>query len=141
MTCKMLQYQYRIDNRLEFEMSNCIDFHESNKNLLFRKSQFKDFEAFKKIVLESNKSNLRPDAESDFDKYLSWWFINPTGFCDKGFVLKLGQHRSGHSWRDLEQISRFIGEHLKTPLTYTLKIFDDGFGWSKGAWSFPPKKD
>ena len=74
-----------------------------------------------------------PGLDVSIKLFILWWFLGPDNmFVDelnKEFCIKLGHHRSIHTWRDLRQTICIIGNYIEekdTVIPIRVKDIDSG---------------
>ena len=102
-------------------MSNIVTIHtdilitEDNLDIL---KLLADMEAHDYVNEVGFKKYFAPEATDE--EFIFYWFLGSDNFYEDEdepglYVLSLGNHRSEHTWRDLQHLETFLGKYLKTP--------------------------
>lgn len=115
-------------------MSNCISL--SNESVFFKKDEI-DLLKLKEVLDATPHTLAECEVLDKTDKgwrAFCWWFLKDNthiALGDTGAVIKFGEGRSSHTWRDF----RGIVNHVIKPLmlknkVHVFQVEDEGFpGW------------
>ena len=92
-------------------MSNCLNIHTDITIPLKQVNTinlFHDMEEINKLEDVSLKSN------PTLKEYIIWWFLSESNVYKDGdnLIISLGNHRSTHTWRDLNQTFHVLYEYI-----------------------------
>jgi len=99
-------------------MSNCVNIYTDiivNPDHIDIPRLLSDMKANDHVNDSGFDKFFAPEATTE--EFYFYWFLGEDNFYedDGVYVLSLGNHRSGHTWRDLGGLELFLGRYLLTP--------------------------
>lgn len=118
-------------------MSNCVNIHNT---VLIPKHLF-NYRQFAKDVSNVNNLTKCPD---DFQGHIMWWYLGTDNVWeeDEYIGINFGDHRSGHTWRDLKQTLKVLSQYFDTKCQVMFVMSDESDGFSstyKQAFDINPE--
>lgn len=105
-------------------MSNCVNIYT---DIVIPKNQL----CVDELLKACNNVNNLNDPPKDFDGTIMWWFLGSDNIFVEGdqVVIRLGNHRSGHTWRDLRQtahvLSKFVDPDVDGTIICPIDVSDE----------------
>jgi hypothetical protein len=105
-------------------VSNCVEIVR-NADVIFT-SEDLNISALKADILQYGHSESPPDPrECPVAFYCYWFLARNTDFSDDSVVIRFGEGRSSHTWRDLGGLVRFMGKYMKKTKKHTFIVTDE----------------
>ena len=110
-------------------MSNCIEVRSAK---VFIPNHYIELDRLKAMVEAGNVFDskqyfsIAKPTEEDNIKITFYWFITPGNveFTPDHVIIRLGEGRSSHTWRDLQETCWAVSRFMTSRLTWCLDIMD-----------------
>lgn len=92
-------------------MSNCVDIHT---DIVIPISMVNTINLFHDMEEINKLKKFSYEDDHSLKDFVIWWFLSEKNVTveDDNLIISLGNHRSGHTWRDLRQTFHVLSEYI-----------------------------
>ena len=103
-------------------MSNCVNVHN---NIVSLGPDDINIPRFREACEKANEIKRSEDLpEGDGDTYIHWWFLSRNVEFHNRVVIRFGECRSSHTWRDLRHTINTLNKYMKRSRLHTFELED-----------------
>lgn len=118
-------------------MSNCIQLYHTRQatdKVVFFRDEI-DVEGFKAFLARAERSRSDDPPVEEREREMAWWFLQANTLVDhRGAVIRFGQGRSSHTWRDLRGTVDILKRFVKKTKYHRFVATDEADGHRKAFW-------